>query len=76
VVGCHLLAQREAILAGGSAGGVVTAALRLARQVPGGSHIAMVLPDRGERYLDTVFNDEWLAKQAIDLDEALQEFNE
>jgi 2,3-diaminopropionate biosynthesis protein SbnA len=75
VVGCHLLAQREAMLAGGSAGGVVTAALRLARRVPGGSHIAMVLPDRGERYLDTVFNDEWLAKQSIDLDEGLQEFS-
>jgi cysteine synthase A len=75
VVGCHLLAQREAILAGGSSGGVVTAALRLALRVPGGSHIAMILPDRGERYLDTVFDPAWLAAQSIDLDEGLKEFS-
>jgi len=76
VVGCRILAQREAILVGGSSGGVAVAALRLARRVPVGSSIAMLFPDRGERYLDTIFNDDWLDEQSIDLQESMKEFRE
>jgi 2,3-diaminopropionate biosynthesis protein SbnA len=60
VVGCRLLAAREAILAGGSSGGVISAVELISDRIPAGSVCAVILPDRGERYLDTVFNDEWV----------------
>lgn len=74
VLGCQLLAQKEAILAGGSAGGVVVAALRTARTLPEGSRIAVVLADRGERYLDTVYSTEWTARHCPDLAARREEF--
>lgn len=60
VVGCRQLARREALLAGGSAGGVYTAFERLAGELPDDSTCVLVFCDRGERYLDTIFSDEWV----------------
>jgi cysteine synthase A len=62
VDGCRRLLDREALLAGGSSGGVVVAVERLlARRPlrPGGTIVA-VLADGGDRYLDTVYCDEWV----------------
>lgn len=60
VIGCHRLLQREAILAGGSSGAVAMAAQRLLPIVPEGSNLALILCDRGERYLNTIYNYEWI----------------
>lgn len=60
VVGCRRLASREAILAGGSSGGVVAAIEKLKGRIPEGAVCVVILPDRGERYLETVFCDEWV----------------
>lgn len=60
VIGCRRLLQREAILAGGSAGAVVMAAEKLQSVIPEGSRCAMIFSDSGERYLDTIFNDRWV----------------
>jgi 2,3-diaminopropionate biosynthesis protein SbnA len=60
IAGCRRLVAREAILAGGSSGGVVTAVERLREQIPDGAVCAAILPDRGERYLGTIFNDDWV----------------
>jgi cysteine synthase A len=60
VKGCRLLVEREAILAGGSSGGVVAAVERIRSEIPEGAHCVLMLCDRGERYLDTVYNDEWV----------------
>jgi 2,3-diaminopropionate biosynthesis protein SbnA len=60
VVGCRLLVQREAILAGGSSGAVVMALRRLSSRIPVGSTCVLILPDRGERYLDTIYCDNWV----------------
>ncbi|MFF4378281.1 2,3-diaminopropionate biosynthesis protein SbnA [Kitasatospora sp. NPDC001547] len=62
LVGCRALARREAILAGGSSGAVLSALDRIRPRVPAGSVCAVVLPDRGERYLDTIYNDDWAAE--------------
>lgn len=67
VVGARLLARREAILAGGSAGGVVTALGRMRDEIPQGARCVMLLCDRGERYLDTVFSDEWVSRRYGDV---------
>jgi N-(2-amino-2-carboxyethyl)-L-glutamate synthase len=59
VAGCRALVQREAVLAGASCGGIVAALARLQGRWPSGTRVAAVLPDRGERYLDTVYDDAW-----------------
>lgn len=73
VLGCHRLVRREAILAGGSSGGVITAIETSASRIPAGSRCVAILPDRGERYLDTVFDDDWVRRHlsASELDEYL-----
>ncbi|MFK0246852.1 2,3-diaminopropionate biosynthesis protein SbnA [Amycolatopsis azurea] len=60
VRGCRRLAAREAILAGGSSGAVVAAVHSVRDLVPPGATCAIVLPDRGERYLDTIYDDTWV----------------
>ena len=60
VVGCRRLAGTEAILAGGSSGAVITALERMSDEIPAGSTVVVLLPDRGERYLDTIYSDEWV----------------
>jgi len=60
VVGCRRLARAEAILAGGSSGGVISALDRMSNEIPESSTVVVLLPDRGERYLDTIYSDKWV----------------
>jgi 2,3-diaminopropionate biosynthesis protein SbnA len=59
VAGCRALANSEGILAGGSSGAAVAAIERLRPRMADASQILTVLPDRGERYLDQIYDDEW-----------------
>ncbi|MGK5518169.1 2,3-diaminopropionate biosynthesis protein SbnA [Micromonospora sp. URMC 107] len=61
VAGCRRLARREAILAGGSSGAVVAALEQLRDLIPAGATCALIFPDRGERYLSTIYDDDWVA---------------
>ena len=54
------LAQKEAILAGGSSGAALWGVRRLARELGRPARIATVFPDSGFRYLSTIYNDEWM----------------
>jgi N-(2-amino-2-carboxyethyl)-L-glutamate synthase len=63
VRGCRLLLRQEGILAGASSGGIVAAMELLTRTAGYGQRHVMVLPDRGERYCDTVFDPAWVAGQ-------------
>lgn len=63
VAGCRRLVDREAILAGGSSGGVVAAVARMSAAIPPGARCAVVLCDRGERYLDTIYSEEWVTER-------------
>ncbi len=47
------LASREGIFCGISSGGTFAAAVKLAENIPTGSHVLIMLPDTGERYLST-----------------------
>ena len=60
VAGCRHLVRSEGILAGASSGGAIAAVARLQREFRPGSNCVVILPDRGERYTDTVFSDEWV----------------
>jgi cysteine synthase A len=64
VVACRRLAAEEGILAGGSSGAVVHAIGRHIGDIPPGSVCVGILPDRGDRYLDTVYDDDWLPGRA------------
>jgi cysteine synthase A len=60
IEGCRRLVRREGILAGASSGGLVAAVAKLRGKIPAGAVCVVILPDRGERYLDTVYSDEWV----------------
>jgi cystathionine beta-synthase len=59
------LAREEAILAGGSSGVAVCAAIEVARQLGPSKRVVTLVPDTGRNYLSTYFNDEW--RRARDL---------
>lgn len=60
VVGCRQLVHYESLLLGGSSGAVMMAVRRVAPEIPPGSTCVMIFADRGERYLDTIYSDEWV----------------
>lgn len=62
VAGCRRLVEREAILAGASAGGVATALRLMAPTMEPGSRCALIFHDGGVGYLDTVYDDLWVAE--------------
>jgi len=67
VVGCRRLANREAILSGGSSGAVLMAVERLKDIIPAGAVCVIILADRGERYLDTIFSNIWVKEHFGDV---------
>jgi cysteine synthase A len=62
IVGCRRLVRQEAILAGGSSGGVFSAVERYRPDIPQDATCVLIFPDRGERYLDTIYSDSWVEK--------------
>ncbi|QGK70208.1 2,3-diaminopropionate biosynthesis protein SbnA [Allosaccharopolyspora coralli] len=59
--GCRRLLDTEKIFAGGSSGAVVAGIEHLVSRLDRPSRIVTLLPDRGERYLDLVYDDNWVA---------------
>jgi N-(2-amino-2-carboxyethyl)-L-glutamate synthase len=68
IAGCRRLVACEAILAGGSSGGVLAAVEKVKDRIPDGAVCAAILPDRGERYLETVFSDDWVREHFGDVE--------
>jgi cysteine synthase A len=60
IKGCRTLVDREAILAGGSTGAILSAIKKIKDKIPSGSKCVMIMHDRGERYLDTIYSDQWV----------------
>lgn len=56
------LARKEGILAGGSSGANVWAALQIAKTLTQPATIVTIAPDGGAKYLSKIFNDEWYNK--------------
>ena len=63
VAGCRHLLATEGLLVGGSSGGVFSAVQQVYDELPRGATCVMLLPDRGERYLSTIFSDTWVEAQ-------------
>lgn len=62
VRGCRELLSYEGIFAGGSSGAVIAAIKKLIPRLSSPCRLLTLLPDRGERYINMVYNDEWVAK--------------
>jgi 2,3-diaminopropionate biosynthesis protein SbnA len=63
VVGCRRLAEREAILAGASSGGVAFALETAAAHMEPGTRCAAIFADGGTGYLETVYDDAWIERE-------------
>lgn len=59
------LATEEGILAGGSSGANVWAAIELAKKLTAPSTIVTVLPDSGIKYLSKIYNDNWMRENRL-----------
>lgn len=62
VEGCKDLLSYEGIFSGGSSGSVIAAIKKMIASLPASSRVVTILPDRGERYLDSVYDEEWVQK--------------
>ncbi len=60
VRGCYKLLDREGIFAGGSSGSLIAALEKLVPTLASSANVVTLLPDRGERYLDSVYNERWV----------------
>jgi len=75
IVGCRRLVREEAILAGGSSGAVIMAIERMRDIIAAGATCVAIFPDRGERYLDTIYSDEWVEQHFGDVSHLWQQIN-
>jgi cysteine synthase A len=66
VIGCRRLARQEALLTGGSSGAILMAIDRIKESIPRGATCVAILPDRGERYLDTIYSDTWVLEHFVE----------
>ena len=62
------LARQEGILAGGSSGMAVSAALTVARELDSDAVVVVLLPDSGRGYLSKIFNDDWMLANGFSID--------
>ena len=67
VIGCRRLVRYEGILAGGSSGAAYMAVERAGESIPEGAVCVIMCPDRGERYLDTIYSDTWVRRHFGDV---------
>ena len=65
------LAKLEGLFTGGSGGGCLSGALRLAKNLGPGDFVVALLPDTGMRYLSKAYNDEWMRERGY-VDAAVQ----
>jgi cystathionine beta-synthase len=59
------IARKKSLLVGGSAGGVIWHALKQFESLPPDSTLVVLVCDGGEKYLDSVFNDDWMRERDL-----------
>jgi len=59
---CSMLAKKG-ILLGGSSGTVLSAVHKFADNIPKGATVVAISPDMGDRYVDTIYNQEWVSSK-------------
>jgi len=76
IIGCRRLIKYESILAGGSSGAVLMAIEQVRDEIREGSTCAAIFPDRGERYLDTIYSDDWVTEHFGSIPALWQDYEE
>jgi 2,3-diaminopropionate biosynthesis protein SbnA len=71
--GCRLLVRRESLLTGGSSGGVLMALAKVRQELRPNSTCVLIFPDRGERYLNTIYSDAWVNEHFGDISHLWQD---
>ena len=66
---CHALTRREGLFMGASTGAIVAAGIHAAKSLPPSARICLMGPDRGDRYLETLYDPEWLERNGFYLTE-------
>ncbi|MES4992393.1 PLP-dependent cysteine synthase family protein [Phyllobacterium sp. 22229] len=61
----RIVARRTGFLVGGTAGMAIYVALRRLPLLEPGSTIVVLVCDAGEKYLDTIYNDDWLNERQL-----------
>jgi cystathionine beta-synthase len=59
------LAREEGLLAGGSAGTALAAALKYAQRLDKPKYIVVLLPDTGRNYINKIFSDPWMQENGF-----------
>ena len=57
---CRLMARKYGLLVGGSTGSLLAAARRICGELNDGARVVLISADSGEKYLKTVFSDDWV----------------
>jgi len=71
-VAARRLAKQEGLFTGGSGGGCLAGALRVAQKCKKGDVVVAFLPDSGTRYLSKIYNDAWMQEHGyVDAEVAL-----
>lgn len=66
------LNKDEGILSGGSAGAILTGAMRAAKKLKKGDNCVFILPDSVRNYLTKFLDDEWMVSHGC-MEEAVKE---
>ena len=64
---CHAMAKQEGLLLGASTGAIVAAAIADAQLQSQPQTMLLLNPDRGDRYMETVYNPDWLVEQDMQI---------
>lgn len=59
------LAREEGLLAGGSSGTAMAAALQYASELERPEFIVVIFPDTGRNYLSTIYSDDWMKRNGF-----------
>lgn len=60
---CRRVAREHGLLLGGSSGTVLAAVDQLSGKIKAGSRVLVISPDLGDRYLDTIYDDDWVLER-------------
>lgn len=71
---CRKLAADAGLSLGASSGALVAACAHYLRRNPGIRGAVCVCPDRGTRYSDSVYDDDWLRAHEVDFEDALDRY--
>ena len=73
---CRYFARKYGLLIGGSAGGVLYKSLEDINKKKGSGNAVILLCDGGEKYLNNIFNDDWMQENKLFNDEIEKKLDE